>query len=337
MNDPVINRVQSEHDTADQELEAQSISIDVLQEKYAKGDESRIDEVRERVAHGLAQAEDNPRYWGPVYYDAQHQGVVLAGRINSVTGTSIEATAINCFVQPVADSVSGVGDGKPGIYPALEQAAETMRRGGGEGYDFSAIRPRGATVRGTASRASGPVSYMRVFDRSCETVESAGARRGAQMGVLRVDHPDIMDFIEAKASGDLTNFNVSVGTTDAFMEAVQDERAFDLVHAAEPIDELKTQGAHQREDGFWVYDTMPAQRIWDAIMEHTYDHADPGVLFLDRINEENPLHYTETIEATNPYAMRPAGASRCGKTDPDRRGRPGAADTGQVSTRVFAA
>src|SRR5215213_1750457 len=241
----------------------QDISRDTLVEKYAKGDESSVDEVRQRVARALAQVEPEEKraFWERRFLQAQEEGFIPAGRINSAAGVNLQATLINCFVQPVGDSISEVVEGRPGIYTALQEAAETMRRGGGVGYDFSAIRPKGAEVKGTHSRASGPVSYMRVFDRSCETVESAGARRGAQMGVLRCDHPDIEEFIHAKDGGDLANFNISVGVTDAFMQAVQAGGEVDLLHRASAGTAQQAAGAHPRADGLWVYRTLPARLL----------------------------------------------------------------------------
>jgi ribonucleoside-diphosphate reductase alpha chain len=294
-------------------LPEQAISREVLLEKYAKDGEASVTEVRARVARALAAAEpENQRsHWEARFVEAQERGFIPAGRINSAAGTSLTATLINCFVQGVGDSITEVVDGKPGIYTALAEAAETMRRGGGVGYDFSSIRPEGALVRGTRSRASGPVSYMRVFDQSCETVESAGARRGAQMGVLRCDHPDIERFIHAKDTGELTNFNISVGVTEAFMEAVEADAEVELVHKAEPAEDMQQTGAYQRGDGQWVYRKIRARDLWQQIMRSTYDHAEPGVLFIDRMNRDNNLHYCETIESTNPCSEQPLPAYGC--------------------------
>lgn len=294
----------------------QQFSVDVLLEKYAKGGEQSADDVFRRVAHGVAQAEPEALRESVEarFVDNLRHGALGAGRIMSAAGTGIAATLINCFVQPVGDAIQGVDEqGLPGIYVALLQAAETMRRGGGVGYNFSAIRPRGARVHSTSSSASGPCSYMDVFDASCRTVESAGSRRGAQMAVLDCDHPDLLEFIEAKHSkGRWNNFNVSVGVTDAFMRAVEADQPWQLVHRGEPSPALRAANdMRQRDDGLWVYSERPARAIWERIMRSTYDVAEPGIVFISRMNEDNNLRAVETIRATNPCGEQPLPAYGC--------------------------
>ena len=293
----------------------QPISQDVLAEKYLKPGETGLEDLYRRVARALASVEKEAERaeWEQRFLDNLHAGAIGAGRIMSAAGTDIQATLINCFVQPVGDAIQGVdAEGYPGIYEALREAAETMRRGGGVGYDFSRIRPKGAEVKGTHSMASGPCSYINVFDQSCSTVESAGARRGAQMGVLRIDHPDVMEFITAKRTpGRWNNFNVSVGVSDAFMEAVGNDQPWELVHKARPGKTLLDKGAYQRGDGLWVYQTLAATELWDTIMKSAYDFAEPGILFLDKIGTDNNLHYCETIAATNPCGEQPLPPYGC--------------------------
>ncbi len=300
---------------AQRQLPVQTICADVLTEKYFKPGEHSLEQLYGRVARALASVEKPAlrTEWESRFLANLHAGAIGAGRIMSAAGTDIQATLINCFVQPVGDAIQGMdADGYPGIYEALREAAETMRRGGGVGYDFSRIRPKGAFVKGTHSFASGPCSYMNVFDQSCSTVESAGSRRGAQMGVLRIDHPDVLEFITAKRTpGRWNNFNVSVGVSDAFMKAVAAGSDWELVHKAEPGQKVKDKGAYQRADGQWVYRTVPARDLWDTIMTSAYDFAEPGILFLDQIGRDNNLNYTEQIEATNPCGEQPLPPYGC--------------------------
>lgn len=297
-------------------LGPQTISTDVLLEKYIKGEEKTAEDIYRRTAKGIASVEKTQAKrdkWEELFYQNMVNGAIGAGRIMSSAGTGIKATLMNCFVMGVGDCIQGFDDeGYAGIYEALRQAAETMRRGGGVGYDFSRIRPRNAFVKGTHSMASGPCSYMDVFDSSCRTVESAGARRGAQMGVLKISHPDILEFVTAKRTpGRWNNFNVSVFVTDAFMKAKNEETDWELTHKEAPSKELQKNGAYRREDGLWVYSKINAKELWDTIMKSNYDFAEPGILFEDNINNDNNLRYVERLNATNPCGEQPLPSYGC--------------------------
>ncbi|MEL7462041.1 MAG: adenosylcobalamin-dependent ribonucleoside-diphosphate reductase, partial [Pseudomonadota bacterium] len=242
-----------------------------------------VEDTWRRIATALAAVEDDPAKWSEKFYAALEDFKFLpAGRITAGAGTGRAVTLFNCFVMgTIDDSMSGIFDG-------LKEAALTMQQGGGIGYDFSTIRPKGAPVSGVAADASGPLSFMDVWDAMCRTIMSAGSRRGAMMATLRCDHPDIEDFITAKADATrLRNFNVSVLVTDAFMEAVKAGADWDLVF-----------------DGT-TYRTVNTAELWDKIMRSTYDFAEPGVIFIDRINAANNLAYAETIAATNPCGEQP--------------------------------
>ena len=242
--------------------------------KYLQKGESREDGVY-RVAGHLA---DDPEHYKVIKEILGDLRFLPAGRIQAAAGAAKRITAFNCFVSDT------IPDSMTGIMNALKDAAETMRLGGGDGFDFSTLRPKGSHIKSLGSTSSGPISFMEVWDAMCGTIKSAGHRRGAMMGVMRVDHPDIEEFIICKQqNGKLTNFNISVGITDEFMSALEaDDDSFELVF-----------------DGI-VYDVVSARSLWDKIMRNTWEHAEPGVLFIDVINRKNNLWYNEEIAATNP-------------------------------------
>ncbi len=242
-----------------------------------------ITDTWRRVAKALASVETDPAAWEDTFFDAMDGFKFLpAGRILSGAGASRRVTLFNCFV------MGDVPDDMAGIFEHLKEAALTMQQGGGIGYDFSTLRPKGAPVRGVGADASGPLSFMDVWDAMCRTIMSAGSRRGAMMATLRCDHPDVEAFIDAKREpGRLRMFNLSVLVTDPFMRAVKDDASWDL----------------KFEDT--VYRTVSARELWDKIMHATYAYAEPGVIFIDRINNRNNLHYCETIHATNPCGEQP--------------------------------
>jgi len=255
-----------------------SISEEIHAMKYRSKGET-FKEAMSRVANAL---KDNDEHFDTLKNILYNQRFLPAGRVQSAMGAPRRVTPYNCFVSMTIE------DSMEGIMTAAHNAAKTMQMGGGIGYDFSTLRPRGALIKSLDSRSSGPMSFMGIFDAVCKTIASAGHRRGAQMGVLRVDHPDIEEFISAKNnSTELTQFNISVGVTDAFMQAVKNDTDFDLVFEGQ------------------VYKTVSATALWDQILRCTWDWAEPGILFVDKINQKNNLWYCEAIAATNPCGEQP--------------------------------
>ncbi|RGP38342.1 adenosylcobalamin-dependent ribonucleoside-diphosphate reductase [Pseudotabrizicola alkalilacus] len=242
-----------------------------------------VEDTWRRIARAIASVETDPAKWEEKFYHALEDFKYLpAGRITAGAGTGRAVTLFNCFV------MGTIPDNMGGIFDGLKEAALTMQQGGGIGYDFSTIRPRGAEVKGVAADASGPLSFMDVWDAMCRTIMSAGSRRGAMMATMRCDHPDIEAFIEAKKDpARLRMFNLSVLVTDPFMAAVKADGPWELVF-----------------DGR-VYKTLQARDLWNKIMRNTFDFAEPGVIFIDRINTMNNLSYCETIAATNPCGEQP--------------------------------
>lgn len=248
-------------------------AVDVDKLKYRQKGETHKQKCG-RIADTLS---DNPEHDRRFYEALRDQVFLPAGRVQAATGAVRSVTAFNCFV------MNTIPDSMEGIMATLTRAAETMRRGGGVGYDFSTLRPKNSKIHSLDSTASGPVSFMDVFNAMCGTIMSAGHRRGAQMACMRIDHPDIMEFVTSKTNTTrFTNFNISVLVTDEFMDCLKNNKPFDL-----------------RFDGE-VYDTVNASALWNTLMRANWDWAEPGVIFVDRVNAKNNLYYCETIAATNP-------------------------------------
>ena len=254
------------------------ISEEIDTVKYRQNGEDFYGKVV-RIAGAL---KDSPDHFESFKDALRHMRFLPAGRVQNAMGAARQTTAYNCFVS------GSIEDSMDSIMGRATEAAETMRRGGGIGYDFSRLRPRGDRIKSLDSRASGAVSFMQIYDAVCQTIASSGHRRGAQMGVLRIDHPDIEQFITAKNDGtSLSGFNISVGVTDEFMRCLEKGEPFPL-----------------KFDGK-VHQEVDPVALWDMIMRSTWDWAEPGVLFIDTINNMNNLYYCEEIEATNPCGEQP--------------------------------
>lgn len=292
------------------------ISKHIWESKYQYRDNDRvydttIEDTWRRVASALAKVEPNDyKFWRQQYLNILEDfKFIPGGRILAGAGTSHRVTLFNCFVMGV------INDSLESIFENLKEAALTMQQGGGVGYDFSTLRPRGYPAKATGTTASGPVSFMRIWDKMCETVLSTATRRGAMMATLRCDHPDILEFIAAKKSGKtLRHFNLSVLVTDKFIDAITKDENWDLVFPCGSNRKnrntpdktvMRVWSGQTKPEPCEIVDTIKARALWNKIMHATYEYAEPGVLFIDRINHQNNLWYRERISATNPCGEIP--------------------------------
>lgn len=282
----------------------------VLADRYLAPGETTPEQVFRRVAHALAAAEapDRRTHFARLFYVNMLHGAIGAERIMANAGVDRQATMVNCFVHPIVGpgaQVAGAAD----IDRALKQAQVTLRMGGGVGYDFSAVAPMDALQTGEDGGTGSVCEVIERFDHTCAALALANTRGGAQMAVLRCNHPDLAAFVAAKRGRKRwTTFNVSVAVTDAFMQAVADDAQWRLQHRAEPSAQRRAAGAHLLDNGHWCYATVPARQLWDMLVEAAHHSAEPGLLFIDTINSANDLAELETIAATNPCGEQPLPA-----------------------------
>lgn len=295
-------------------LPQQQICVDVLKTKYLQAGELSADAIYRRVADALASVErmELQAIWRRRFLTNLRAGAIGAGRIMHAAGTKQQATLINCFVQPVGASAGGLDrETYPGVQAALHEAAVILKLGGGVGYDFSRLPPRTAQIQTQDMSPGGVCQQIDRFDQQCAAIGHYGIRRGAQMAVLRIDHPDILEFVAAKqVLGRWRSFNLSLAITDQFMRALDSGAKWPLVHRFPPCFRRLKNPSDQREiyrrpDGLWVYGTIPAAALWELIMRSAYDLGEPGALFIDHIRADNNLRSIEQIEATNPCGEQP--------------------------------
>ncbi len=295
-------------------LETQEITKIVWREKYRSEGEETIEDTHARVCRGVYKNDMKGPHFGDALNAMKSLEWCPAGRIHAGAGTGNKVTLINCYVSPtIEDSMVTESDDPNimGIMQSLEVASVTQQMTGGIGMDFSTLRPKGALVRKSQTASSGPITFMDLWDTMCGTIMAAGNRRGAMMATLACDHPDILEFIEAKhTKGRLTNFNISVLISDKFMKALKEDKEWLLGFNKPRLDGqhigvISTQKNVVDPEMWYIYHKLPARELWEKIMRSTYDYAEPGVIFIDRINEQNNLWYCEDIRATNPCGEQP--------------------------------